>query len=114
MRIVLFCHSLISCWNHGNAHFLRGIVRELQARGHEVRALEPADGWSRQRLALEQGEAALLDNRRACPPDCVLTYREDDLHLELALDGADLVLVHEWNAPHLIERLGRHRLAGGR
>ena len=114
MRIVLFCHSLISCWNHGNAHFLRGIVRELQARGHEVRALEPADGWSRQRLALEQGEAALLDNRRACPPDCALTYREDDLDLELALDGADLVLVHEWNAPHLIERLGRHRLAGGR
>ena len=24
------------CWNHGNAHFLRGVLRELVARGHEV------------------------------------------------------------------------------
>ena len=37
-----FAHSLVSDWNHGNAHFLRGIVRELQARGHEVRLFEPA------------------------------------------------------------------------
>jgi spore maturation protein CgeB len=44
----------------------------------------------------------------------VLTYREDRLDLDEALDGADLVLVHEWNPPTLIERLGRHRLAGGR
>ena len=35
MRIVLFVHSLVSDWNHGNAHFLRGVVRELLARGHE-------------------------------------------------------------------------------
>ena len=39
MRVVVFCHSLVSCWNHGNAHFLRGVVRELGARGHEVRRL---------------------------------------------------------------------------
>ena len=31
MRIVMFYHSLISCWNHGNAHFLRGVVSELIA-----------------------------------------------------------------------------------
>ena len=30
-KIVLFCHSLRSDWNHGNAHFLRGIATELQA-----------------------------------------------------------------------------------
>ena len=30
MKFVLFCHSLVSDWNHGNAHFLRGVVRELQ------------------------------------------------------------------------------------
>ena len=41
MRIAYFTHSLASCWNHGNAHFLRGVLRELIARGHEVRALEP-------------------------------------------------------------------------
>jgi spore maturation protein CgeB len=114
MQVVLFCHSLVSCWNHGNVHFLRGVVRELQARGHTVRVLEPEDGWSRRNLVREQGEAALERNRRACPSDCVMTYRADGLDLDQALDGADLVLVHEWNEPTLIERLGRHRLGGGR
>jgi spore maturation protein CgeB len=46
VRIAYFTHSLASCWNHGNAHFLRGVLRELIARGHEVRALEPANPWS--------------------------------------------------------------------
>lgn len=35
MNIVYFTHSLRSCWNHGNAHFLRGVLRELQALGHQ-------------------------------------------------------------------------------
>ena len=47
MRVVMFYHSLVSDWNHGNAHFLRGVVAELQSRGHDVRVLEPEDGWSR-------------------------------------------------------------------
>jgi spore maturation protein CgeB len=114
MQVALFCHSLVSCWNHGNVHFLRGVVRELQARGHAVRAFEPEDGWSRRNLVREQGEAALERNRRACPSDCVVTYAAGNLDLDQALDGADLVLVHEWNPPTLIERIGRHRLAGGR
>ena len=44
-----FTHSLVSDWNHGNAHFLRGIVRELAAprpRSPVVRAarrLEPPE-----------------------------------------------------------------------
>jgi spore maturation protein CgeB len=36
MKIRMFYHSLVSDWNHGNAHFLRGIVTELMARGHDV------------------------------------------------------------------------------
>src|SRR5690606_36885603 len=32
--------------------------------------------------------------------------------LNRALDGADLVLVHEWNTPALVARLGRHRSEG--
>ena len=28
MNVVLFCHSLLCDWNHGNAHFLRGVVVE--------------------------------------------------------------------------------------
>jgi spore maturation protein CgeB len=42
VKIVYFTHSLASCWNHGNAHFLRGVLRELIGRGHEVVAYEPA------------------------------------------------------------------------
>jgi spore maturation protein CgeB len=55
MKIVLFYHSLVSDWNHGNAHFLRGIARELMARGHDVRIYEPRNAWSRQNLDAEQG-----------------------------------------------------------
>ena len=36
MRFVLFCHSLRSDWNHGNAHFLRGVVTDLH---------EEEQGW---------------------------------------------------------------------
>ena len=34
--------------------------------------------------------------------------------LDLALDGADLVLVHEWNSPSLVAALGRRRRRDGR
>ena len=38
MKLVYFTHSLASCWNHGNAHFLRGVLRDLIRRGHQVQA----------------------------------------------------------------------------
>ncbi|CAN5724683.1 hypothetical protein BH23PLA1_BH23PLA1_29730 [soil metagenome] len=37
LRVVLFCHSILSDWNHGHAHFLRGVVTDLAERGHDVR-----------------------------------------------------------------------------
>ena len=40
-KIVLFCHSLRSDWNHGNAHFLRGIATELQRAGLTFRPSSP-------------------------------------------------------------------------
>lgn len=114
MRFVLFYHSLASDWNHGNAHFLRGVVRELRRRGHRVRVLEPAEGWSRSNLLADQGEAALADFAEAFPGWTAEPYRLDSLDLDQALDGADVVLVHEWTAPDLVARIGRHRAAGGR
>jgi spore maturation protein CgeB len=113
MRVVLFCHSLASCWNHGNAHFLRGIARELLARGHDVRAFEPADGWSRLNLLRDNGAAA-LDGWRAAYPELSSRTYGDELDLDAATDGADVVLVHEWNPPELIAALGRRRASGGR
>ncbi len=114
MRIVLFCHSLVSDWNHGNAHFLRGVVAELLARGHDVRVFEPADGWSRQQLVAAEGREAIERFHRAFPTLSSTSVDLDRLDLDAALDGAALVIVHEWNPPALVERLGRHKSRGGR
>ena len=113
MRFVLFYHSLISDWNHGNAHFLRGVVRELQARGHKVIVCEPRDGWSRNNLLTEQGARALAEFAAAFPDLHPLEYGMETLDLDALLDGADVVIVHEWNPPQLVERLGRHRARCG-
>lgn len=114
MRFVCFYHSLVSDWNHGNAHFLRGVVSELLAGGHQVEVFEPADAWSREQLVREHGTAPLDAFDRRFPHLRSRRYRLQDLDLDAALDGADVVLAHEWNAPALIARLGRHRLRGGR
>src|SRR3954453_14075811 len=97
VRAVLFYHSLASDWNHGNAHFLRGVVSELLARGHDVRVYEPRDGWSRQNLLAEHGSAPLDAFEDAYPylrSELYDPRRFDPAH---AVAGADLVVVHEWN-----------------
>jgi spore maturation protein CgeB len=113
MRVVLYAHSLISDWNHGNAHFLRGVLRELQARGHETLALEPEDGWSRRNLLASHGPGALARFHKCFPELPVKTYGPAFDH-EAAVDDAELVVVHEWTDPALIARLGRIRGNGGR
>ncbi|MFY0581586.1 hypothetical protein ACN28S_51550 [Cystobacter fuscus] len=114
MRIVLFCHSLLSDWNHGNAHFLRGVVTELTLRGHEVRVLEPEDSWSLRNLLAEPGGAAVLEEVRGVYPAVrPERYSPDALDLDRVLDGAHLVIVHEWSKPELVRRLGERRRAGG-
>ncbi len=113
LRIVLFYHSLVSDWNHGNAHFLRGVVAELQARGHGVSVYEPRDAWSVENLVREQGAAAVDGFRAAFPYLTSIRYDLATLDLDKALEGADLVLVHEWNAHELVARVGRHRQQRG-
>lgn len=114
MRIALFCHSLLSDWNHGNAHFLRGVCSELVARGHRVRIFEPRDGWSITNLIAQEGTASIARMRATYPMLDPIQYDPSTLDLDEALDGVDLVLVHEWNDPELVARIGRHRLRGGR
>jgi spore maturation protein CgeB len=109
LRIVLFCHSLVSDWNHGNAHFLRGVCSELLARGHDVRVYEPQDAWSLANLVTEHGTQPLHDFARAFPHLRSRRFDSATLDLHAALDGADLVLVHEWNDPALVKRIGEHR-----
>ncbi|HLH89317.1 MAG TPA: glycosyltransferase [Xanthobacteraceae bacterium] len=113
MRFVLFYHSFVSCWNHGNAHFLRGMARALVSRGHSVATYEPIDGWSRQNALLEEGGAqAVAECARLVPGVEVHFYRPETLDLDRALDHADVVVAHEWNDPALIARLGARRRGG--
>jgi spore maturation protein CgeB len=113
MRFVFYTHSLVSDWNHGNAHFLRGVMRELQALGHETLALEPEDGWSRQNLTRERGDEPVAQFRRVFPGLKSLTYGPR-FHHQSAVARADVVIVHEWTDPALVKQLGRIRKAGGR
>jgi spore maturation protein CgeB len=113
VKFVWFTHSLDSCWNHGNAHFLRGVLRDLLARGHGAAAAQPASSWSRENLLMDHGEAGLLEYRQA--------YPELDLHVHAGeedvarlVDGADVVVVHEWNEPALVALLGDMRRRGAR
>ncbi|MFL6551577.1 MAG: glycosyltransferase [Povalibacter sp.] len=107
MKFVLFYHSLVSDWNHGNAHFLRGVASELIARGHEVEIYEPEAGWSLRQLIETEGQAAAQGYRSAYPELHSHFYRADTLDVEAVLEGADVVLVHEWNEPELVARIGR-------
>jgi len=109
VRIVLFYQSLISDWNHGNAHFLRGVASELLARGHEVDVYEPHDSWSVQNLIAEHGTEPLLDFQKAFPQLVTHRYAPAELEFQDVLENAELVVVHEWNEPELIERIGEYR-----
>jgi spore maturation protein CgeB len=109
MRVALFYHSLISDWNHGNAHFLRGTVGELQRRGHHVTVYEPADAWSVQRLIEHHGPGAIDQFRAAYPHLSSARYDVATFDPHGALQGVDLAIVHEWNDAGLIARIGEYR-----
>jgi spore maturation protein CgeB len=106
-----FAHSWISDWNHGNAHFLRGLASELINQAHEVRCYEERDGWSIRNLAEEATDAAaqaMSDFERAFPKLDVRPYTNDsslDEFLSRELRGADVVVVHEWNAPEVVANI---------
>jgi spore maturation protein CgeB len=113
VKIAYFTHSLQSCWNHGNAHFLRGILRELQNRGHTVAAFEPEQSWSLENLLKDHGEAGLRAWKQAYADLHSSTFPSDQ-DLKALIEGADLVIVHEWNEPALVASLGKLRKSGGR
>ncbi len=113
MKIVYFTHSLASCWNHGNAHFVRGVLRDLVRRGHDVQAFEPQGAWSLQNLLADHGDAGLDPWRDAYPGLGSVRYGADFDPAE-ACGDADLVIVHEWNDSALVAALGRLRARGGR
>jgi spore maturation protein CgeB len=111
VRIVYFTHSLLSCWNHGNAHFLRGVLDELLTCGHDVRVYEPEQSWSLTNLLADHGDAGLDAFRNAYPRLQSTAYGPRD-EIATLVEGADVVLVHEWNSTELVAALGRLRSSG--
>ena len=109
MKIVMFYHTLVSDWNHGNAHFLRGVASELIHRGHDVVVFEPSDSWSRLNLIDQFGDDPLKRFHEAYPDLEANVYRSEDFDPEVAVKDADLVIVHEWNRHELVARLGEIR-----
>jgi spore maturation protein CgeB len=109
MNVAIFCHSIVSDWNHGNAHFLRGVARELIARGHGVRIFEPRDGWSRRNLTEKYGTRPLEEFRRVFPELTSTLYDPETFDVASAVAGTQLVLVHEWNDPRVVRRIGLTR-----
>lgn len=113
MKAAFFYHSLVSDWNHGNAHFLRGVLSALQRRGVEVRVFEPADSWSRHNLLQQFGQSPIARFTEAYPQLRSSTYDPApgrlSLFLEQALESVDFALVHEWNTPALVAAVGDYR-----
>ena len=112
MRILYFTHSLRSCWNHGNAHFLRGVLSELGRRGHDVVAYEPSGSWSLENLLRDAGHAGLEAYGRNYP-DLVSQVYAPGFDVAAACENADLVIMHEWNDTALVAAAGAARRQGG-
>ena len=113
MRFTIFCHSLVSDWNHGNAHFLRGICTALLNRGHAVSVYEPRGAWSLAGLRADYGDAPIAAFHAAFPRLSSTEYDLDELDLEQVVSDSDVVLVHEWNSHELVRRVGECRKAKG-
>ncbi|NLE00081.1 MAG: glycosyltransferase [Fibrobacter sp.] len=109
MRFVLFVQSIISDWNHGNAHFLRGIGTELIRRGHEVIFYEPYDSWSYLNFLKEGGSEAAESFFAYFPQIKSIRYEQSTLDLDHVLGDADVVIVHEWNDHELVKKVGFYR-----
>jgi spore maturation protein CgeB len=111
LKLRFFAHSWVSDWNHGNAHFLRGLVRELIRLGNEVRCYEQVGAWSLANLLREEGEQgqrAVEEFWRTFPELDVRFYRNDSRFRDFAreeLRGSDVVIAHEWTPPEVVEAI---------
>ena len=111
LQIRLFAHSLVSDWNHGNAHFLRGLCRSLAQLGHSVRSYEELGSWSLRNLVKYEEEKAItaIDEFRAIYPELdIHFYRNDstfDPFIEEELKDVDVVIIHEWTEPVIANKV---------
>jgi len=120
LNFAIFGHSIRSDWNHGNAHFLRGLVRALQGLGHRVTFYEARRNWSLDNLRRDHGDAPLIEFTARFPDIVMELYRPGLLQEPAALRawlgetlaGVDVAIVHEWNEPDLVHAVGELRRSG--
>ncbi len=111
LRFHFFAHSWVSDWNHGNAHFLRGLARSLGKMGHEVHCYEQLGAWSLANLVRQEGDLAVQaidDFRREFPELNIQFYNDDETFPQFAashLREADVVVIHEWNEPRVVNAI---------
>ena len=111
LTIRYFAHSWVSDWNHGNAHFLRGLARELMRLGHQVRCYEQLGSWSLKNLMHYEGEKAIdaIDHFRQSYPELDIHFYRSDAGLREfvgeEMKGADVVIIHEWNDPQVVNTI---------
>lgn len=106
LRIGFFVHSLRSDWNNGNAHFLRGLIRAM-GRGHSVVAFEALESWSIENIYNEgeSGQRALAQFAATYPEIQVELYEPEIGDLRGRVKDLDIIIVHEWNPPELIQMI---------
>jgi spore maturation protein CgeB len=112
LNIALFSHSLVSDWNHGNAHFLRGLSRELVRMGHQVRCYEELGGWSLSNMLKHEGERAItaIDGFRSAYPELDVRFYKS-AHPEFQhfllqeLKDTHVAILHEWNDPRVVNSI---------
>lgn len=107
MNIALLGHSIVSDWNHGNAHFFRGLIKALHRRGHPVTFFEPRHAWSLANLQTEraQSEADLLADFSARFPFVSPRFYDEATNWPNVLAAFDAVIVHEWTDTPLVRTL---------
>ena len=114
LAISFFVHSIRSDWNNGNAHFLRGLVRALgysdrnvTMQQHKVTVFEPEQNWSIENLFAEgeKGKTSVEQFAKTYPEVRLQLYQLNREQLRSRLLEEDIVVVHEWNPPELIEML---------
>ena len=106
-----FAHSWVSDWNHGNAHFLRGLAQALQCAGQKVRCYEELGSWSLTNLIKHESDRAIqaIDDFRRAFSELNVQFYENDARLkDWLLDelrGAEIIILHEWNHPLLVNQV---------
>ena len=111
LKVRFFAHSWVSDWNHGNAHFLRGLARALMRMGHSVRCYEQLGSWSLSNLVRNEGDraiGAIDDFRRLYPELDIHFYNDNQSFPQFAaeeLRDCDVAIIHEWNAPSVVNTI---------